>query len=331
MYVDASSGAVVHRYDNLSKVRGLARVFNPNSVAALGDWRQLLSKGGKPLPPPEAAYRQVTLHHLAPTGRVEGRRITTRLTEGRVRCNVRLFLYESGQTGFAEAMAYYHIDGAVRYLETLGYKGRKAIFLRAIPVDVRGTRDDQSWYSPEEKSLSFGTGGVDDAEDAEVILHELGHAIQDAICPDFGQSPQAAAMGEGFGDYFAASFFAKVKTSRLKPTVMAWDAIASGSGDPPCARRLDEPLTFESFDHDPAADEHENGKIWSATLWDIWKAVGHEVADRIIVESHFQLDGFTTFARGARAILDADRNLFAAKHLGRLYSVFRARGIGPVE
>ncbi len=28
------------------------------------------------------------------------------------------------------------------------------------------------------------------------------------------------------------------------------------------------------------------------------------VADRLIVESHFQLDGFTKFARGARAILD---------------------------
>jgi hypothetical protein len=125
-------------------------------------------------------------------------------------------------------------------------------------------------------------------DDAEVILHELGHAIQDAICHDFGQSDQAAAMGEGFGDYFAASFF------------------AATSG------------------------EHVNGRIWSATLWDVWNAVGRDVADRIVLESHFQLDGFATMAKGARAILDADRRLFRGAHLRKLRNVFAARGIGPV-
>jgi hypothetical protein len=48
------------------------------------------------------------------------------------------------------------------------------------------------------------------------------------------------------------------------------------------------------------------------------------------VESHFQLDGFTTFARGARAILDADRNLNAGKNRSTLRRVFRQRKIGPI-
>jgi DNA-binding PucR family transcriptional regulator len=38
----------------------------------------------------------------------------------------------------------------------------------------------------------------------------------------------------------------------------------------------------------------------------------------IIVESHFQLDGFTTFARGARAKIDADVNLYRGKHTAAL-------------
>ncbi len=117
---------------------------------------------------------------------------------------------------------------------------------------------------------------------------------------------------------------------RFKPTVISWDAITYG-GDPPCLRRLDEPVTFESFDHSEEADEHENGKIWSATLWDIWRALGREIADRILIESHFQQDAFTTFARGARAILDADRNLYNGKHLGKLRGIFHARGIGPIS
>src|SRR6185369_16122991 len=99
---------------------------------------------------------------------------------------------------------------------------------------------------------------------------------------------------------------------------------------PPCVRRLDSALTYESFDRRPDT-EHENGEIWSATLWEIREAVGREVADRLILDSHYQLDGFTTFARGARAILDADRNLYRDRHRTSLRRIFRRRGIGPVE
>lgn len=138
-------------------------------------------------------------------------------------------------------------------------------------------------------------------------------------------------MGEGFGDYFAASFFAAKKPARYRTSVGTWDGILNKGHTPPCLRRVDLRLTYEVFDHDASADEHVNGEIWSATLWDIWTALGRAVADRIILESHFQLDGFTTFARGARAIIDADRNLYSGRHVTRLRQIFRRRGIGPVE
>ena len=77
-----------------------------------------------------------------------------------------------------------------------------------IKVNVVGRSDDNSDYSPVTKALRFGTGGVDDAEDAEIILHEYGHAIQDNQVPGFGASNECGAMGEGFGDYLAGSFFA---------------------------------------------------------------------------------------------------------------------------
>jgi hypothetical protein len=48
------------------------------------------------------------------------------------------------------------------------------------------------------------------------------------------------------------------------------------------------------------------------------------------VESHFQLDGFTKFARGARAIIDADRNLEGGKNRATLTRIFRRRKIGPL-
>jgi hypothetical protein len=139
----------------------------------------------------------------------------------------------------------------------------------------------------------------------------------------------AAAMGEGFGDYFAASYFADKKSKRYRTSVMTWDAITYPDYTPPCLRRLDEALTYDDFaDEDDV--EHDNGMIWSATLWDIRQALGRDVADKVIIESHFQLDGFTTFARGARAILDADRNLHRGRNAGRLKHIFQVRRIGPV-
>jgi hypothetical protein len=34
--------------------------------------------------------------------------------------------------------------------------------------------------------LAFGEGGVDDAEDVDVVLHEYGHAIQHDTVPGWG-------------------------------------------------------------------------------------------------------------------------------------------------
>jgi len=55
------------------------------------------------------------------------------------------------------------------------------------------------------------------------------------------------------------------------------------------------------------------------------------VSDRIVIDSHFQLDRFTRFARGVRAILDADRHLHGGRYAATLRRIFHRRNIGPVE
>ena len=334
VYVDAVRGTILSKYDNLALASGYARVFDPNPVIALGGSDDLLDDF-EPIDPPERAYAQVRLTNLDGHGFLDGRRVTTNLTKPRVKRQPNLrWEFNSNQRGFDEAMIYFHINGAIQYLERLGYRGDRRIFSEPVAANAHGTPEDNAYYSPGTRSLTFGFGDVDEAEDGETILHELGHAVQDAICPDFGQSPEAAAMGEGFGDYFAGSFTAETKIEkrarRYVQTVMSWDGVLM-EGDPPCVRRLDGKMTYESFNHATRADEHDNGEIWSSTLWDIWNALGRDRADRIIIESHFQLDGFTTFAKGARAIMDADRNLFGGKHLPALRRIFHRRGIGPIE
>ena len=99
--------------------------------------------------------------------------------------------------------------------------------------------------------------------------------------------------------------------------------------NPPCIRRVDSNKDTRDF-VDQEYEEHANGEIWSATLWDIRTALGRRTADQMIVESHYELDGFTTFARGARAILNADEHLNGATNRNALHNVFNARRIGPI-
>jgi hypothetical protein len=75
-------------------------------------------------------------------------------------------------------------------------------------------------HRPPKNELRFGKGGVDDAEDAEVILHEYGHAIHFAQNFSFA-SEEAGAISEGFGDYWA---------------VTVGDVVASSLGVPSASR-----------------------------------------------------------------------------------------------
>lgn len=348
VYVSGETGRVIQKYDNLAAASGRATVFLPNPMAGDPAFRPVVD--GRIQRPGDRAYRAVRLPGLTGRGVLDGKGVSTGLTKKRVKKSDLDFRMKNSRHGFEEVSAYYHISAALARLEELGYTGAKRIFSSRVRVDARGTPEDNSWYSPGERTLTFGLGDVDDAEDGETVFHEFGHAIQDAICPDFGQSAEAAAMGEGFGDYWAGSYFAEKKPAPYRLAVMTWDgslfrdpeverlartdaaaAAALERERPACVRRLDSPLSYESFDHSVNADEHVNGEIWSATLWEVRGALGRDRADRVIVDSHFQLDGFTTFARGARAILDADRNLYRGAHVAALKRVFRRRGIGPIE
>ena len=318
LYLDAHTGEVLTRCNVLKHAPARGRVFDPNPVAALNDTS--LSDRSKI---PAKAYVEVQLPEVAPGPLLDGPYVSTSITRNRVRSATRKFLYERGKRGFKEVMVYFHIDRAQRYLQKLGFEG---VLDHPIKVNVAGERDDNSAYSPGKKTLGFGTGGVDDAEDAEIILHEYGHAIQDAQVPGWGDVAEARAMGEGFGDYFAASFFAEVKPAAMRPTIGNWDATFYSAEEPPALRRLD---SNKKYPKDLTGDEHDNGEIWSACLWQMRTAVGRLVADRLVIAHHFLLNRRARFEDAANALLTVDRQLYQSKHARTIRAIFVERGILP--
>jgi len=77
-----------------------------------------------------------------------------------------------------------------------------------IEVDPHGASGaDQSFYvSASPPSIQFGVGGVDDAEDGDVIIHEYVHGLSDFASPASNTGLERRAIDEGYGDYFAASY-----------------------------------------------------------------------------------------------------------------------------
>ncbi len=316
IYVDAFSGRILSRRNQLKKARPIARVFDPNPVVALNTVE--LRDAQRRLP--AAAYREVPLQGLHGTGYLDGDYVSTSLTRRRVRRPGGDFRFERKTRGFTEAMVYFHIDRVQRHLQALGFDN---ILDRGIQVNVAGQREDNSYYSPAEKYLSFGTGGVDDAEDAETILHEYGHAIQDCQVSGFGDSDECAAMGEGFGDFLAASYFADWKPAWLRPAIASWDCIAY-AGDPPCLRRLD---SNKKYPKDITGEVHDDGEIWSACLWELRHQLGRATTEKLVVAHHFLLNRWASFEDAANALLTADQQLFGGRNRKLIQGVFIARGI----
>jgi hypothetical protein len=318
VYISRVTGRILKKDDLLKMVMVKALVFDPNPVVVLDD-PTLTGKSKLP----DGAYRRVVLTGVRSTGHLDGPYVTTVGTRKRVRIRNGSLDSKRGTTGFKEAMVYFHIDGAQRYLRSLGFDD---INDRPIGVNVSGTIEDNSFYSPITRSLSFGTGGVDDAEDAEIILHEYGHSIQDAQNPGFGVDGEARAMGEGFGDYFSASFFENRKPARFRHLLGSWDATAYSDEETPYLRRLD---STKLYPRDKVGEEHADGEIWSACLWQIRDKIGRERMDRLTIAHHYLIGRDATFREAAQALIRADQKLYRGAHKAQITSVFVKRGILP--
>jgi len=239
-----------------------------------------------------------------------------------------LFLFTRSHDAFEAVNGYYHADRAQRYVQSLGFDSVAAF---PVKLDVHGLGDqDNSLYTPSEKSIRFGDGCVDDAEDADVIYHEYGHAIQDDQVPGWGfaggTSVTARSIGEGWGDYWASTVAAQIGGGFDDAQVFDWDRNPGA----PCwlGRRVDTALTMDNFN--PSSNLsgiYNNGMIWSAALWEIRSAIGAGTTDRLAIEAHFGLPPNTTYEQNATSFALADVTIYGAAHLASIVAAFDARGI----
>lgn len=287
---------------------GTGQVFLPNPVAFLGD-QSLTDQRDANYAALEPAYQIVELTNLDGSGYLRGDWANVRSETGNPAfSSTNTFIYTRDDDRFEQVMAYYWVTEAQKYIQSLGFGSTyPPINMESQDVRINQWGADNSYSWDKHDVLRFGKGGVDDAEDAEVILHEYGHAIHDSQVTSFGTSLEAGSIGEGFGDYFAVTVSDVIAPTADPACVADWDAVSYTSTEPHCLRRVDRNLHYPE---DLTGSVHRNGQIWSRALWDIRNALGHEVADTVILYAQFSFAPDTSMPAAAEATVVAAETLY---------------------
>ncbi|MGH8869508.1 MAG: M4 family metallopeptidase [Actinomycetes bacterium] len=304
-------------------------VFSPNPVQSTGD-ETLTDQKDADVAVPSSAYRDVTLTDLDGSGTLNGTWATIKSATGPAAFSSSgSFRFTRHDDRFEQVMAYYWITQSQRYLRSLGF-GTGAFppaNARQQVARINQFGGDNSFFREDGKlTITLGKGGVDDAEDGEVIVHEYGHAVQDAQVPGFGTTLEAGSIGEGFGDYLAVAvsdWVSGVPTLAPEACVADWDSVSYTSGPVHCLRRID---GTKHYPEDIANEVHRDGEIWSSTLYDIRGSVGASTADKIIVNAQFSFAPDTSFRDAALDTVAAAQQ-FGNRAVTAVRAAFTERGI----
>jgi hypothetical protein len=209
---------------------------------------------------------------------------------------------------FEAANTYYHIDRFMRYINTpsgsggLGLTVMPTQYVGGVRFDPHGLNGaDNSHYTPGTGQLAFGEGGVDDDEDADVVIHELGHGLHDWVTATPGVS-QVNGLSEGTGDYFAQSYSrAYGNVPQANP---AWHFVFSWDGHNPFwpGRTTNWPNLYPGG---LTGQIHTDGQIWATCLMRIWNQLGAVKTDRVVLEGLGLTTSATNQDDAAQALMQA--------------------------
>jgi hypothetical protein len=210
---------------------------------------------------------------------------------------------------FDAVMGYYHISAYLKYLnETLGIAAMPINHPGGVHYDPHGFNgDDNSSFTPSTEKLTFGQGGVDDAQDADVLIHELGHGIHHFITG--GHLSQVEGLSEGFGDYTGGAW-SRDYPNQWTPSDAAYNWIYSWDGHNPfwAGRVLNYQLT-RTYAQARSQEIHIAGQYWSSCNLVARGLLGGQVFDKAYFSGLSMTGGSTNQKDAAQAVINAAASL----------------------
>ena len=322
-----------------TKVDGTAKVFDPDPRTALANDSLVHTSPAASFAP---AYVTRTLRGITLNGGIyslAGPYVTVTdwdtPTDAPSTSTTGNWTATRGVNAFNDVMVYYHIDTSQRYVQSLGFTN---VQNRSIPVDSDGAQGEaNAYFDPNTDRIAFGHGtAAPSTEDTDVIIHEYGHAIQFGLNASWGDSGDSGAMGEGFCDYWAASYrYFTTNGSTFHPTWMGhWFMNTSGTSP---MRTLDKTnivynpgTTYTAHQPITGGDSDE---LWSAPLFQSFLAllgqgVARQEVDRILMESYYGIGANPTMRDMANVIVSTAQQMYPnGPHAQVFYAKFAAQNI----
>ena len=232
------------------------------------------------------------------------------------------FSFTRDQQGFEAANCYHHIDKTFRYInDDLGIPLVSIYNNGVVRYDPHGANGaDNSFYTA--GTLQFGEGGVDDAEDMDVVLHELGHGLHDFVTN--GNLSQVNGLSEGTGDYWANSYKRSTGfwdiTDQQYFWVFGWDG-----HNPFWSGRVTNYGAM--YPGGLTGQIHTDGQIWSTVLLEIWEIIGREKMDAAVLEGLAMTNSNTNQQNAAIAVRQAAIDMgYTCPEIEAFTDRFTARG-----
>lgn len=233
-----------------------------------------------------------------------------------------VFDFTRSDSGFEDVNAFYHADTYLQYLLNVGFTGLQN---QQVWFDTHAENGaDQSRhrydYTRNKHVITHGEGGVDDAEDADVIIHELGHGISWAACNECNDGEERNAIDEAACDYFATSYSRSISDYK-------WQNMFSWDGHNPffSGRNMQNDKHYPE-DIDPNSI-YPTSEIFSAALMEIWTELGRDKTDRLILQSLYSFTRDIDMPTAAEIVINTDNVLNNGENYTVLCYYFNKRGL----
>lgn len=250
------------------------------------------------------------------------------------------FMFGAKQRDFLFTMTYYWTSELIKYLRGFNIKEFNDKTQIAFEIDAVGLGDgsnpENSHFvvdSSGKTYISFGEGGVPDASDAHVIVHEYGHALH------YFLNKRQYCYEEGFCDFLAAVWLDWFNTKSFRrEDVFPWDNNQSISWDPDRVLNLSQRFDDDYFDNYP---KYLVGDILATALWTLFLDIGgndpdaetrKKAADTMVHLYLTMLLGITPYADKedlGRGLLVADQAMFGlqGKYRQQIWDAFKRQGL----
>jgi len=173
--------------------------------------------------------------------------------------------------------------------------------------------------------------------DASVVEHEYVHGLSNRYVGGGSalSSQQSGSMGEGWSDWYALNH---LYTAGLATTAVVGQHVTGNTERGIRNWSYDKnPTTFGDIGYDVTGPEvHADGEIWTATLWDLRKALvakygaakGADVAARLVTDGMPLTAPDPSFLDARDGILAADVDRNHGDNTDLIWTVFAKRGAG---